>query len=235
LRDANLAATRASARGPVQVTAGDRAPDLILLGRPGSGKSTQAARLAEHLGLVHLDPGTIFRDIVAEPSAIGQQIRDPVAEGRLVPDDVTDEVIRERVNATPPERGVVLSGYPRNAGQAEALHRLLAESGRLQTRPVVVQLDVPNDELVDRLRRRRDLQDRGDDSDEVTARRLETYDAETAPVADAVSDWADVMAINGSQPAEAVTTEILEKLDAKRGAAGRNGDDRAASTEARRV
>jgi adenylate kinase len=216
------------------VTVGDRPPDLIVLGPPGSGKSTQAARLAERLGLVHIDPGTIFRDIAAGESAIGRQIHGLIAEGRLVPDDMTNGVIRERVNATPPERGIVLSGYPRNAAQAESLHRLLAESGRLQPRPVVVQLGVPDAELVARLRRRRDVQARGDDSDEVTARRLAAYGAETAPVADVVSDWADVMTINGSQPAEAVTTEILEKLDANRSAAARSGRERAASMSSQR-
>jgi len=79
------------------VTAVDRPPDLIVLGPPGSGKSTQAARLARQLGFVHLNPGRRFREQAADDSAIGEEIRELVGEGRLVPDDVTNELVRERL------------------------------------------------------------------------------------------------------------------------------------------
>ncbi len=190
----------------------DRAPDLIIIGPPGSGKSTLAGRLAEQLGFVHLNPGTLLRQIAAEDAATGQQVRDLMANGALVPDEVTDELVRQRLMAIPPEQGVILDGYPRNAAQAEALHRVLAESGRLRPRPLVLRLDAPRGGLLDRLRRRRDVEGRGDDTDDVVRRRLQIYDAEAARVIDAVADWADVVAIDGDQPVEAVKTEALETL-----------------------
>jgi len=190
----------------------DGPPALILIGPPGSGKSTLAARLAERLGLVHLSPGTQFREMAAKDSAIGRQIRDAIAEGALVPDEVTDEIVRKELNAVSPEKGVALDGYPRDAAQAESLRRLLAESGRLRPRPVVLQFDVPAHELLQRLRRRRDAEGRRDDTDAVIAGRLQAYNAEDARVVDAISDWADIVAINGAQPVEAVTAEALEKL-----------------------
>ena len=194
----------------------DRAPDLIIIGPPGSGKSTLAGRLAEHLGFVHLNPGTLLRQIAAEESATGQQVRDAMANGALVPDEVINELVRQRLMAIPPEQGVILDGYPRNAAQAEALHRVLAESGRLRPRPLVLRLGAPRGRLLNRLRRRRDVEGRGDDTGDVVRRRLEIHDTEAARVIDAVADWADVVAIDGDQPVEAVTTEALEELSARR-------------------
>jgi adenylate kinase len=197
-------------------TSMDRAPDLIIIGPPGSGKSTLAGRLAEQLGFAHLNPGTLLRQIAAEDSATGEQVRDLMANGALVPDEVTDELVRQRLMAIPPDQGVILDGYPRNAAQAEALHRVLAESGRLRPRPLVLRLDAPRGGLLNRLRRRRDIEGRDDDTDDMVRRRLQIYDAEPARVVDALADWADVVAIDGDQPVEAVKTEALEKLEARR-------------------
>ena len=189
----------------------------VIVGPPGSGKSTQARRLAERLDLVHLSPGALFREMATEDSPLGHRISDLLARGELVPDDVTDRVLAERLKAVPAGQGFVLDGYPRTAAQAEALHRVLADLGRLQPRPVVVRLDVPRDELLRRLRRRRALEGRPDDTDEVIARRLDMHETETAPVLDALADWTDVVAINGDQPVEAATDEIVRKLCAHLG------------------
>jgi adenylate kinase len=184
-----------------------------MLGAPGSGKSTHAARLAERLGAAHLNLGSLFREAAAEDSPRGREIRELVAAGKLVPDEVADEIIRERLEALPDDREFVLEGYPRNAAQADALHRLLARLGRLEPPPVVVRLDTSRDELLRRLRRRRDLEDRSDDTDEAITQRLEIYDETTTPVAGMVSEWADVVPIDGDQPVDAVAAEIAAKLD----------------------
>ena len=178
------------------------------MGAPGAGKGTQAARLAERLGAAHLEAGALLREIAAQDSRLGAQVREPIAEGRLVPDELTDQVVGERLRTLPADEGFVLDGYPRNVRQARALRRLLGELGGLEQRPVFLYLDVPRDVLVERLRRR----GRTDDTDDVIARRLEVYDAETAPVRDAVSDWADVVAINGDQPPDAIAEEIVGVL-----------------------
>jgi adenylate kinase len=181
---------------------------LIMLGPPGSGKSTHAARLAERLGAAHVNLGALFRELAKDDSAV----RAAVAEGRLLPDDVAERAVRRRLEALPPEQPVVLDGYPRSPAQAEALRRVLAELGRLEQRPVVVQLDVPRDELVRRLTGRREVEGRPDDSDAVIARRLQRDADEAPPLLDALTGWADVMRVDGAQPAEAVTEQILAAL-----------------------
>ena len=197
----------------------DRPPDLIIVGPPGSGKSTLARALADRLGFVHLNTGTLLRGIAAEDSGTGRQVRDAIAGGTLVPDEMVEDLLRERLTAVPHEQGVILDGYPRTGAQAEALRRLLAESGRRRTRPLVLRLHGSPGGLLDRLRRRRDLESRGDDTDDVVGRRLQAYDSEAPRVVDAVSDWADVVALDGDQPVEAITTEALEELTRTRGSA----------------
>jgi adenylate kinase len=191
----------------------ERPHHLIVFGAPGAGKGTQAVRLSERLGLAHLNPGSMFREVAAEDSSRGHELRELMAGGELVPDDVTDKLVRERLEALSADQGFVLDGYPRNVAQAEALHGLLADLGRLEPRPVVLRLDVPREELMQRLRRRRDVEDRPDDTEEGIRRRLEVYADETAPVLAALDDWADVLTIHGDQPPEAVAEEMLDRLD----------------------
>jgi adenylate kinase len=193
-----------------------RPPDLIMVGPPGAGKSTLACRLAADLGFARLSPGTLMRRLATEDSAVGRHIRDILADGGLVPDEVVDEVVRRRLSDMPPEQGVIMDGYPRTAAQAETLRRLFAETGRLRRRPLVLRLCVPADDLLARLHWRRDLERRTDDADDVISRRLQIYDTEAPPILEVLSDWADVVTINGAQPPEAVTRELLEKLNARR-------------------
>jgi adenylate kinase len=190
------------------------------MGAPGAGKGTQAERLAERLGAPHLEAGALLREMAAQDSPLGARIRELIDEGRLVPDALTDKVVGERLRRLAADQGFVLDGYPRNARQAHALRRLLGELGRLEQRPVFLYLDVPRDVLVGRLRRR----GRSDDTDDVIARRLELYDAETAPVRDAVGEWADVVTINGDQPPDAVAEEVLRAVLAVEPSPSSDGD-----------
>jgi adenylate kinase len=184
---------------------------LIILGPQGSGKSTQAKRLAERLGIARVSVGELLRSIAATDS--GQQIGDILASGNLAPDALVEQLVHEQLAALPREAGFVLEGYPRNAAQAEALHRILARLGRLSPRPVVVWLDVPRGEALQRLHGRRDLDGRADDAGPTIAQRLEIHDTHASQVRDALSDWADVVTVSGNQPPEAVTEEILQRLD----------------------
>jgi adenylate kinase len=181
------------------------------MGAPGAGKGTQAERLANELGAPHLDTGALLREAAGQDSQLAVRVGELINEGRLVPDDLTDQIVAERLSALPADQGFVLDGYPRNVRQARALRRLLGELGRLEQRPVFVYLDVPRDALVERLRRR----GRSDDTDDVIARRLDLYDEETAPLRDAVGEWADVVAINGDQPPDAVADQVLRAVLAK--------------------
>jgi adenylate kinase len=197
----------------------DQAPQVIVLGPPGAGKGTQAERLAARLGLVHVNPGHILRDGFRGSSPSGQRIRREMAAGELLPDDLVDSVVRERLEKLAPEQGFVLDGYPRTPGQAATLRRMLAELGRLQRRTVVVWLDVPREVLVQRLRRRRDVEGRPDDAEGAIVRRLEIDAAQAGAARDALARWADVVTIDGDRPADAVTDDILDRVGSRAPAA----------------
>jgi len=185
---------------------------VISLGAPGSGKSTHAARLAERLGAAHVNLGASFRALAQEDSPRGREAREAVAAGRLLPDEVAERVVHDQLAALPAGQWFVLDGYPRTVAQAGGLRRLLADLGRLKPRPVAVRLDVPRDELVRRLTRRRDLEGRSDDTDETIARRLDADEVEGPPLLAALAEYADVVHVDGDRPAEDVTDEVLERL-----------------------
>jgi adenylate kinase len=190
------------------------APQLIVLGPPGAGKGTQAARLAERLGLVHISPGEVLREEADADSASGREISEIMAAGELVPDEVINRLVRERLEALAHEQGFVLDGYPRTAEEAHALREALSRLGRLG-RPVVVWLEVPRETLVPRLRHRREVQGRADDGDDAIARRLATYEAHARAVREALDGWVDEIVVDGGRPADQVTDEILERLERK--------------------
>jgi len=187
-------------------------PQVIVLGPPGAGKGTQAARLAEHLGLVHISPGRILRDEAETESECARRIRAIMAAGELVPEDVVDRVVRERLEALSDEEGFVIDGYPRTASEASTLRQSLAQIGRLEPRPLVFWLEVPRDALLRRLRRRRVHEARADDAEDAIARRLATHDAHAHAVREALDGWAEVIVIDGDRPADAVTDDILDAL-----------------------
>ncbi|MEN2982151.1 MAG: adenylate kinase [Thermus sp.] len=148
---------------------------VIFLGPPGAGKGTQAARLSEELGFKKLSTGDILRDHVARGTPLGQQVKPIMDRGDLVPDELILALIREELADR-----VILDGFPRTLPQAEALDRLLAETG---TRLLgVVLVEVPEEELVRRMLRRAELEGRSDDNEATIRRRLEVYGEKTAPL-----------------------------------------------------
>jgi adenylate kinase len=184
-------------------------PQVIVLGPPGAGKGTQAARLAKRLGLVHISPGDILREEHKDDSPTDRRIRAIMRSGGLVPDELIDRVVCERLAALPPHQGFVLDGYPRTAVEASSLRESLARLGRLEPRPLVIYLEVPRDELLRRLRRRQTLEGRADDSEAAIARRLATHDAQAPVVREALGRWAEVVMVPADGPADTVTEDIL--------------------------
>jgi adenylate kinase len=185
---------------------------VILLGPPGAGKGTQAQRLAERLGLAHISPGQILRERAQTDSPDGERIRALMAAGELVPDELTDQLVRERLESLPADQGFILDGYPRTAAQARALREALARLNRLGPRPTAVWLEVPREQLTQRLRRRGEEQDRPDDSEEAIARRLEIDDRQAAALQEMLGGWTDVVRSDGSQPADAITERIISAI-----------------------
>jgi adenylate kinase len=148
--------------------------NVLLRGAPGSGKGTQARRLAKHYGLEHVQVGALLRVQARELS-----VASPLADGALVPDDVVLRLVRERLLRDGTRRGVVLDGFPRNLAQAQALDREREEL-ELQL-SVVLHFRISDELCIDRLLRRARREGRPDDVPDVAARRLELYHRETEP------------------------------------------------------
>ena len=152
---------------------------VILLGAPGSGKGTQAARLAESLGLPHISTGAILRQAVADGTELGRAARDIMAAGRLVSDEIVLGIVEERVSAPDCRPGFILDGYPRNRAQARALGEVLSRLGATEW---IANIAVPAEELAARVRGRRGTDGRQDDSEDAFRRRLEVYESESLPL-----------------------------------------------------
>ncbi|MBN6152104.1 adenylate kinase [Xanthomonas sp. AmX2] len=153
---------------------------LVLLGPPGSGKGTQAARLKDTLKIPHISTGDLLRAEVAAGTPLGVQAKEVMARGDLVSDDILLGMLESRLGREDVGNGFILDGYPRNLAQASALDELLAKLG--QPLNAVVQLDVPTELLVERIAGRAKAEGREDDNPESVRKRLQVYNDSTAPV-----------------------------------------------------
>jgi adenylate kinase len=180
---------------------------LLLIGAPGSGKGTQAERLAQRYGITHISSGDLLRQHVQEHTALGRQIQSYVDRGDLVPTGIVVDMLRKPVVAAVEAGGYVLDGFPRTVEQAQAAfptaHALGAEV------QAAVHLDVPRAELVRRLLAR----GRGsDDTQEVIEHRLQVYLDETVPLLEYYANREWMFAVDGAQPPDAVHHEIVARL-----------------------
>lgn len=189
---------------------------LVLLGPPGAGKGTQAARLVEKHGVPQLSTGDMLRAAVAAKTPIGLRAKEIMDAGALVPDEVVIGLIDERLGASDCANGFILDGFPRTVAQAEALQELLVRRGL--TLDAVLELAVDEGALVDRMRKRVDETRaaggavRADDNPESFKTRLEAYRAQTAPVSAHYAKRSELTKIDGMAPIEDVTAEINRAL-----------------------
>ena len=159
---------------------------MLIMGPPGSGKGTQAGRIADKLGIVAISTGDIFRYNVKEMTPLGQEAKRYIDAGDFVPDEVTNRMVADRIGQSDAAQGFLLDGYPRTVGQVEALDAMLDEAGlRLDA---VVELTVEDEELVERLLKRAEIEGRADDTAEVIRHRLDLYHRETASVIEQYTD-----------------------------------------------
>ncbi len=177
---------------------------LVLVGPPGAGKGTQAAVLSEKLGVPHISTGDLFRANIGNSTPLGQKAKSYMDAGELVPDEVTNEMVRDRLGDEDAAQGFLLDGYPRNTAQAEVLGGILGEKDLALT--AVVQFDVPEEELVKRMLAR----GRSDDTEDVIRRRLAVYHEETEPILGYYQD--KVIKIDAMGSIEEITGRALEAL-----------------------
>jgi len=183
---------------------------LVLLGAPGSGKGTQAARLKEHLQVPHISTGDLLRAEVAAGSKLGLEAKGVMARGELVSDEILLGMLEDRFSRPDTGGGFILDGYPRNLAQAAALDGLLTRLG--QPFDYAVQLDVPTELLVERIAGRAKAEGRADDSPESVRTRLKVYDDQTAPVIDYYRQNGHLTVVGGVGELDEVFNRILQAI-----------------------
>ncbi len=206
--------------------------NLILLGAPGAGKGTQATKIAERYGLVHISTGDIFRANIKNGTPIGKLAKSYTDRGELVPDEVTCDIVKDRLTWEDCKKGYLLDGFPRNLFQAEALDTFAKIDG-------VVNINIDQALLLDRLCGRRvcrecgesyhvstlggrttcarcggELYQRKDDNPETVAARLEVYNAQTAPLIDYYTKKGIILNVTGTEaPADVLFEDVKKLLD----------------------
>ena len=183
---------------------------LVLLGAPGSGKGTQAARLKEHLQVPHISTGDLLRAEVAAGSPLGLQAKEVMARGDLVSDDILLGMLKDRFSREDTRNGFILDGYPRNLAQAAALDRLLKELG--QKFDAAIQLAVDNEQIIARLAGRAKAEGRADDTPDAVRHRLNVYDQQTAPVIEFYRAHGQLTVVDGVGSLDDVFNRIVEAL-----------------------
>ena len=210
---------------------------LILLGPPGAGKGTQAKRVIEEFDIPHISTGDIFRKNIKEKTELGQKVEGLLAQGKLVPDELTIEIVWDRLDQEDCKNGFLLDGFPRTIPQAEALDEGLAKRGLKLDR--VLNIDVDKDSLVKRLSGRRvcpscgasyhidnnptkvdgicdacqtPVIQREDDKQQTVLDRIKVYDSQTKPLVDFYNKQDLVFTVDGTLPIDEITNKLVTEL-----------------------
>lgn len=186
---------------------------LLIVGPQGSGKGTQGVRIAEAFGIPVVSTGDMFRANIAGGTELGARVQAIIEAGDLVPDELTGEIVRDRLRQPDAAHGFLLDGYPRNTAQVTHLDEFLTSEG--VALDAVIVLDVPRPESIERLRLRAIEQGRTDDTEEVIARRLDIYERETAPILSVYAERGIVDTVDGVGSLDEVTSRIVAALEAR--------------------
>lgn len=211
--------------------------NIILFGAPGAGKGTQAVELVKKYKLIHISTGEMFRNAIANKTAMGELANSYISKGELVPDEVTVGLVKERLAQEDCKNGFILDGFPRTLHQAECLDVICKELNIKMN--YVIDIEVPTDDLIERLSGRRvckscgasyhmifnkpkvegvcdscngELYTRKDDNKDSVAVRLQTYQAQTTPLINYYKNQGILLEINGQQAINDVFAEIVKKL-----------------------
>ncbi len=188
---------------------------LIIMGPPGAGKGTQSSRIAEKYDIPAISTGDIFRANIKNQTDLGKQVEQILSSGAYVPDEVTNEIVRDRLKWDDARNGFLLDGYPRTTGQVTFLDEVLAESGH--PLDAVIELTVDEDAVVDRLLRRAEVEGRSDDGESVIRERQAIYRAETAPLIAIYEQHGVLVRVDGMGEVDEVTSRLIAAVDAHHG------------------
>lgn len=185
---------------------------LLIIGPPGAGKGTQASRIAEHYGVPAISTGDIFRANIKGQTELGKQVQAIIESGELVPDSLTNEIVRDRLNQDDAAAGYLLDGYPRNIEQVHALDEMV-EGDALDA---VLLIEADTDEVVARLLKRAELEGRADDTEEVIRHRQDVYAAQTLPLVEYFTECNILVRVDGlgdiDEVADRISAGLAEKL-----------------------
>jgi adenylate kinase len=185
--------------------------NLLLLGPQGSGKGTQAKRIAAEYDIPHISSGEILRAEMQAGTELGLRVKDVYDRGDLVSDDLMIELIRTRLGQADTDNGFILDGFPRTIVQAEELDQMFGEIGRSLS--VVFALQIPDDVAFERLRKRAEIEGRADDTADAIRRRLENYHRETKPLIEYYRVRGNLVPIHGERSVNEVFAEIQSALE----------------------
>ncbi len=183
---------------------------MIIMGPPGSGKGTQAARIAELFEIPAISTGDIFRQNIAELTPLGIESKQYIDNGDLVPDDLTNDMVRDRLGNPDVKNGFLLDGYPRTPQQVGELDSMLAIENQHLTAALLLTAD--DEELVKRLLDRAKVTGRSDDTDLVIRHRLDLYHEQTEPVVAMYAERGLLLTVNGDGEVDEVTERILAHI-----------------------
>ena len=185
--------------------------NIVIFGAPGSGKGTQSERIVEKYGINHISTGDVLRAEIKNGTELGKTAKGYIDQGQLIPDELMIDILASVFDSFKDSKGVIFDGFPRTIAQAEALKKMLAERG--QDVSVMVDLDVPAEELMVRLIKRGKDSGRADDNEETIKKRLHVYHSQTAPLIDWYKNEKKYQHINGLGTMEGIFAEICEAVD----------------------
>lgn len=185
--------------------------NIVIFGAPGSGKGTQSERIVAKYGINHISTGDVLRAEIKNGTELGKTAKSYIDQGQLLPDALIIDILASTLDGFKESKGVIFDGFPRTIAQAEALKKMLAERG--QQVSVMLDLDVPEEELMTRLIKRGQESGRADDNEETIKKRLEVYHRQTQPVATYYLHQDNYFAINGNNTMEDVFAQICHIID----------------------
>ena len=189
--------------------------NIVIFGAPGSGKGTQSERIVEKYSLNHISTGDVLRAEIAAGSELGKTAKEIIDNGQLIPDELMVSILAAKLDALKESKGVIFDGFPRTIAQAEALKKMLNARGEDVT--AMIELDVPEEELMTRLQLRGQASGRADDNEETIKKRLVVYNEQTSPLKEWYKNDGKHCYINGLGELDRIFADIVAAIDSKIG------------------
>ncbi|MBA4849691.1 adenylate kinase [Emticicia sp. BO119] len=185
--------------------------NLVIFGPPGAGKGTQSAKIIDKYKLAHISTGDMFRMHISQNTDLGKRVKQILADGLLVPDSITIDMLEEEVQRNPDVSGFIFDGFPRTVNQAEALDTFL--DGKGEKIDLVLQLDVTEEEIKNRIAERKKVSGRADDDEDKLLKRIDEYFSKTIHVLPYYQNQGKVVKVNGIGEIEIIFGTICEAID----------------------